>query len=255
MENVPLSRANRIRLAQVFAESPRPDLAIDSVLEGQMGKAFAEEGEGASVFAVRAGPFIYFAGDAASPAAPQMMDELLPGAFLMPSQSGFLEAALEHFGQRLEPVRRFSYSAQGLSWESLGRLAERSKYGSEIARMDLPFITRAWNRTDGIELSEFESPQDFLERGIGYHLSRGKKFIGGAYSSLVSSRGIEVSIFVRPDYRGQGIATVLACRLLQWCLEHHVAPHWDAANEESCKLAEKLGYLPAGEYTAHYVIP
>jgi predicted GNAT family acetyltransferase len=102
-------------------------------------------------------------------------------------------------------------------------------------------------------LSDFESVEDFLARGIGYGVMQNDTMIGVAYSSLICSKGIEVSIFVSPEHRRQGIATVLASYLLKWSLAHNLDPHWDAANPESCKLAEKLGYLPTGTYTAYYL--
>ena len=49
------------------------------------------------------------------------------------------------------------------------------------------------------------------------------------------------------------MAIVLGADLAAWCLEHAMAPHWDAANLESCGLAEKLGYSPIGKYQAHYL--
>ena len=58
---------------------------------------------------------------------------------------------------------------------------------------------------------------------------------------------------VDPKHHRQGIATALAAQLLTWCLENPVDPHWDAANAESCGLAEKLGYRKTGEYTAYYL--
>jgi len=72
-----------------------------------------------------------------------------------------------------------------------------------------------------------------------------------AWSSLVCSRGIEVSVSVAPEHRMRGMATVLSAYLVMWCLENGVQPHWDAANPESCRLAEKLGYTRAGTYRAH----
>ena len=98
-------------------------------------------------------------------------------------------------------------------------------------------MTQVWGQDHFIDVSDFESPSDFIERGIGYYLERNGKIIGAAYSSLVCSKGIEVSIFVADDYRRQGIATTLAAHLIKWCLENDMDAHWDAANPESCKLA------------------
>ena len=48
-----------------------------------------------------------------------------------------------------------------------------------------------------------------LQCHVGYGLLDGDTLTGVAYGSLACSRGIEVSIFVHPDYRRQGIATAL----------------------------------------------
>jgi GNAT superfamily N-acetyltransferase len=105
-----------------------------------------------------------------------------------------------------------------------------------------------------VELADFDSAEDFVQRGVGFYLESRGTLVGAAYSSLVCSRGVEVSIFVLEDYRRQGIATVLAGRLLPWCLENNARPNWDAANPESCRLAEKLGYTQTGQYEAHYLV-
>jgi GNAT superfamily N-acetyltransferase len=77
--------------------------------------------------------------------------------------------------------------------------------------------------------------------------------VGAAYSSLVCGRGIEVGVFVLEDCRRQGIATILASRLLKWCIENSAEANWGAANPELCRLAEKLGYIQTGEYQAYYL--
>jgi L-amino acid N-acyltransferase YncA len=76
--------------------------------------------------------------------------------------------------------------------------------------------------------------------------------VGIAYSSLVYSQGIEVSIYVAETHRRQGIATSLAASLLLACLQRRLHPNWDAANPESVKLAEKLGYHHTGSYEAYF---
>jgi RimJ/RimL family protein N-acetyltransferase len=81
------------------------------------------------------------------------------------------------------------------------------------------------------------------------------KVMGAAYSSLVSNTGVEMSVVIDPAYRLQGVATLLCALVLQYCLEKQISPHWDAANEESCKLAQKLGYRRLEDYTAYYLKP
>jgi hypothetical protein len=58
----PLTKANRIRLARAFYQTPRVDLSIACVVEGQMGAVFVDNVEQPTVFKIQSGPFVYFAG-------------------------------------------------------------------------------------------------------------------------------------------------------------------------------------------------
>lgn len=60
----PLTRANRLRLAQAFRNVPRVDVSIECVIEGQMGKAYVDDPVDPSAFKIQIGPFHYYAGDA-----------------------------------------------------------------------------------------------------------------------------------------------------------------------------------------------
>ena len=119
--------------------------------------------------------------------------------------------------------------------------------------MDVNFAQYLWEQDHFVDLSDYDSPEDFVKRGVGYYLEHDGQMIGATYASLVCSRGIEVSIFVQAAFRRRGIATLLASYLLRWCIERHVHPNWDAANPMSCGLAEKLGYRPLGQYQAYYL--
>jgi GNAT superfamily N-acetyltransferase len=135
----------------------------------------------------------------------------------------------------------------------LEKLSHESEFGKDVKRINLALATQVWGQDHSLDIPDFESPSDFIGRGIGYYAEKNGKMLGCAYSSLVCSQGIEVSIFVSEEYRRQGIATTLAAHLLKGCLGNHMDPHWDAANPESCTLAEKLGYLPKGAYQAYFL--
>lgn len=166
---------------------------------------------------------------------------------------GWIEGAETIYGEKLIRQERYSFSAEQLSAERLNKLSQGSPFKDRIKRIDLLFASRLWGQDHFVDLSDYDSPEDFVQRSIGYHLADGEWVLGAAYASLVCNKGIEVSIFVLPEHRCQGIATGLACHLLLWCLDNDMEAHWDAANPESCRLAEKLGYVPASTYHAHFL--
>lgn len=249
----PLTKTNRIRLAREFKHVPRVDLSIECILEGQMGRAFVDDGVHPTAFKIEVGPFFYFTGDAASPGGHTMLENIVPCTLFMPSSPGWIEAAKSMYGERLIGFDRHSFSSEHISAEHLDHLCQISAFREDVRQMDLSFTAQLWGQDHFIDLSDFDSAEDFVQRGIGFYLEKHGVVVGAAYSSLVCSKGIEVSLFVLGDYRRQGIATILASRLLKWCIANNADANWDAANPESCKLAEKLGYIQRGEYQAHYL--
>jgi GNAT superfamily N-acetyltransferase len=254
MIEYPLTKANRIRLACAFGKVRRVDLAIDCVLEGQMGTVVVDDVEQPTVFKIQSGPFIYFAGDALGPGAQTAIAALTPEMLLMPSGPGWLEAINQRYGERLVSFDRYCFSSEQLSLAHLTSLCSvSSKY--EILRMDAKFAAQRWGQEHSIDLSCFDSPNDFEQRGLGFYATLDDGCLGGAYSQLVCSRGIEISVYVMPQHRARGLGTLLASSLVKRCLEIGHAAHWDAANVESCRLAKKLGYVPNGIYQAYYLNP
>jgi GNAT superfamily N-acetyltransferase len=248
-----LTRPNRLRLAQAFASVPSVDISIDCVIEDQMGVAFVDTVDDPQFFMVEQDHFFcYFAGDLMTAAGRAFLANIPKGRFLMAGSDGWQDAVQSHFGEQAMPIKRYSYSSDSLSLDHLKNLAAANPNTPNVKRIDAAL---AGAEIPYMEIGALESFDDFVERGIGFSLIKDNVSLGVAYSSLVCSDGIEISIVVDPDHYRQGIATALACQLLIWCLEHSLSPHWDAANEESCSLAEKLGYTKIGEYTAIFLKP
>jgi GNAT superfamily N-acetyltransferase len=248
-----LTKANRLKVARTFRHNPRVDLSIECVIEGQMGAVFVDALQDPTVYRIVQGPFWYFAGQAGSAAGREMVRDLPAYTLLMPSPSDWIEVAKEVHGANLIEFGRYSFTSDGLAREHLEKLLSRSKFRDALEPIDMGMASQFRGDTEHfVDLSAFDSAEDFAARGVGFCLRIGERVVAAAYSSLVCSKGIEVSIFVEPKHRERGIATALGSKLVLHCLERGLEPHWDAANAESCKLAEKLGYRRSGTYTAYY---
>lgn len=248
-----LSKANRLRLAHAFRNHKRVDCSIDCVVEGQMGRAFADDLRCPTAFRITTGPFWYFAGDASSPGAQALIQDLPAYSLLMPCPPEWMAAAHKVFPDRLVPFTRCSFSPDRLSEAHLAGLFENSPYRDRVVPLEAAVVARLAARPESyLEIGDFDSPADFLERGLGFAALQGETVMGVAYSSLVCSRGIEVSIYVEERCRERGMATALASRLLLECRRRAMRPNWDAANPESCGLAKKLGYVYVEAYEAYY---
>ena len=249
----PLTKSNRIQVAKAFRKVPRVDISIECVTEGQMGKCFVDDLIEPTAFEIRLGPFHYFAGNASGLGGQELLKSLTPYNLFMPSGDGWLAAGRNMYGDRLVNFDRYSFSSEKLSLRHLQELCQGREGVPDVKQMDSALVAQFQGQEHFIDISDFDSPDDFSERGIGYYMEDEGEVIGAAYSSLVSSKAIEVSVYVLEAYRRKGIATILAAHLLLWCLQNSMDAHWDAANPESCKLALKLGYVPTGDYQANYL--
>ncbi len=214
-----------------------------------MGRAYVDDPQRPTAWRITAGPFWYFAGDANGPGGRALLAEFPAYNLLMPSPPEWAAAAQERFGDKLVAFPRYSFSAEGLSENHLSAVLDNSPHRDHVRRVDADLLARADNY---VEYDDFDSPADFLERGIAYTQMEEEKLTGAAYSSLVCNRGIEVSLFVDEAYRRRGIATAVSAALLLECVRRGRRPNWDAANQESCKIAESLGYTFLGSYEAYY---
>ncbi len=180
-----------------------------------------------------------------------MLRGLPPYTLIMPSPPEWIAAAQQMYADRLVPLRRYSFSSRYLSIAHLDDLLSRSESADRIMRIDTSIATLAWDDPQRfIDMSQFDSAEHFVERGTGFCLVDDGSVIGAAYSSLVCSKGIEVSLFVQPEQRRRGIGTALAVVAIRHCLENGIDPHWDAANPQSRRLAERLGYVHTATYHA-----
>lgn len=256
MHELELTKVNRLKVARAFRFSKRVDFSIECAIEGQLGQVFVDDLSEPAAYCIRVGPFGYFAGDAQSMGAHRLMETFPVYHLLMPSPVGWLSLAQEIFGAQLKSFPRYSFSADQLSPEHLTRLLESSSFRGRVIPLNEDLTLQVIGQPDSfLDLSDFDSAADFIARGFGYTILDNEKIIGIAYSSLVCSQGIEVSVYVEEAYRRRGVATTLSSRLLLESLMYNLRPNWDAANPESVKLATKLGYRYLGSYDAYYHTP
>lgn len=248
-----LTKANRLNIAQAFRGNKRVDFSIECAVEGQLGRVFVDDPGQPAAYCLRVGPFGYFAGDAGSAAARELMAGFPAYHLLMPSPAEWLELAQEIFGAHLVAFTRYSFSPAQLSTGHLSHLLAGARWRDRVVPISLELASQAAGQQDSfLDLSDFDSAADFVERGLGYAVLDGGKMAGAAYSSLVCSQGIEVSVYVEERHRQRGVATALCSRLLLDCLALGLRPNWDAANAESVRLARKLGYAFVETYDAYY---
>ena len=256
IQELALDEPVRRSLAAAFSATPRVDCGIDAAIEGQMGRILADDAADPGVLAIRQGPFWYLAGNADHPAAGDLVAAIPPFSLVMPASTAWTALLERRLGDRLEAVPRVSFGADSLSVDHLASLVAGSAHRDQVHAVNADLAARLATMPDAwFDLEGYASPADFAARGIGFAVLDGDDIAGAAWSSLACRAAIEVSVFVDERHRQRGVATAVAARLVLECLGRSLRPNWDAANEESCRLAMKLGFVPAGSYLAHYVRP
>lgn len=86
--------------------------------------------------------------------------------------------------------------------------------------------------------SQFDSIDDFIDRGVGYAILNKGQVVSAATSFSIFDDGIEIEIASHPEHRRKGLAMIVASALILDCLDRGKYPSWDGANSESVELAK-----------------
>lgn len=88
----------------------------------------------------------------------------------------------------------------------------------------------------------------YARTGLGVLLLEAGEPVSGASGYVSYPGGIEIQVETRADRQGRGYAMLSSAYLVRLCHQRGLAATWDAANEASARLAEKLGYRRVGPY-------
>lgn len=266
LQEVPPAALDRVR--PLFADLPGLHSTLHAALEGAMGSVFADNAERPTMAIVHL-DFYLLGGDAAAADAERALHDLLGGA---PAAEG--ERALRDVAS---PASVIAAS----SWEPLLRRV----WGDALAtRTRVAFRSGDWDRRrlrafgdalpDGMKVRRigpndahrfeelaaplvynFDSLDDFVERGVGFGIEHEGRFISGCASCAISSHSLEFEIQTHPDYQRRGFAGATAAAMIEHCLDAGLEPCWDAHNSMSEALATKLGFVAPTPYTAYGLPP
>lgn len=229
-----------------------------SCLQGEMGKVWADEEAHPLCAQLILGDFCFFAGNAKLPGAQELVRHM-PKELLAVPRDGEWGALIEkcHWG-RCRKYQRYAIKKERevFDREKLLGLASSLPEGYRLASLDE--AAYGWCRTSPWArdfCSQFDSWEDYRDRGLGVVVCHGQEIVGGASSYSVYREGIEIEVDTREDHRRRGLAAACCARLILECLDRGKYPSWDAANLNSVALAEKLGYHLDRPYTTYAVVP
>lgn len=241
----------RKQLAHVFS-GHNPGLIPVAILEGQIGKVFADSDTPRfAVLEVPEAKVAILGGDARHPLAHSYMQRLPRYTNLFFTSADFATLAHQIHPKTWVEFTRHAFSAEQLDLSRINTFKAKLPAGIRVERISLSLakqLTERENRFAEAHTLSFESPEDFVARGIGYCALAGNQIVCVASSFAVCEGGIEIQIDTSRKFKGRGIATSVAAHLIAHCLENDLTPSWDAATEISAQFAKKLGYVEVAAY-------
>lgn len=233
---------------------------IQSCLQGMMGSAQADRLPQPRAARIDIGDFCFLAGDAQALEARELVLAFPAGfsgeALLMvPPDREWEKLIQECHAGSCQRVTRYAFEQQAdFSREKLMAFRDALPKGYRLEQIDGERYGQAIRQKWSADLcSQFESCQDYLQRGLGFCVLYGKELVCGASSYTVYRGGLEIQIDTREDHQRRGLARACAAALILECLKRGIFPSWDAANLPSRALAEQLGYRFRREYPVYAV--
>lgn len=248
----PVALEKRQALGGLFLDYPWNYLP-HAILEGSHGDALVDDSANPKVafLVLPKLQLMILGGDAEQPGMVRLLKELPHPTALMFAAPGWQELVADTLEGSLIHITRYAFTSEKLSRSHLQRLRAALPEGFRLAQMDLALAKQL--KQEKSEFSEdhlvnFDSPEDFFQRGFGYCILQGEQIVCAATTFVVCRRGVEIQINTREPQRRKGLASAAAAALILHSLERGLDPNWDAASPISARLAEKLGYTPQGEY-------
>jgi len=249
---ISVEKKDRKRLSKFFKDY-KWNYLPDAILEGHVGEALVDNKSNPGVAVLKIPKLKLFipGGSANHPAARDFLAHLPKLSSLIFASGGWEESFKEIQAGKFFGMQRYTFNSEKLDINYLRKLVSQIPNGYQLTRMDLNMTQKLTAEKSSFasgHLLNFDSPEDFFSRGFGFCILERDEIASVATTFIISSGGIEIQVSTREKQRRKGLATAAAAQLLIHSLQNGLNPNWDAENEKSAKLAQKLGYIPQGNY-------
>lgn len=232
------------------------DTMILSCIQGHMGKAYVDNIEKPTVAEVIVGVFVFLAGDPNAGAAEELLNNLPENCLVVGSTDEWKNRIEKSHKGHVDKFQRYAFKKDPkyLNYNHIKGFLSTLPEGYELKKVDKTIAyDKSFHEVSEAFTEQFDSIDDYLNRGVGFCILHEGKVVCGASSYSIYDNGIEIEIDTHPKYRRKGLATVAAAALILDCLDRGIYPSWDAANLTSVHLAEKLGYVMDDPYDTYHI--
>jgi RimJ/RimL family protein N-acetyltransferase len=242
------------KVSQLFAPHTLAKSLIFPCMKKGLGSIIVDNPDSPSVAMYSTPLMVFVAGDANSPTAKEMVMSVQPYVLFMTYDKNWKILLEREWGDKLVTDVRTHMDHSTLDIHHLRELKSGLKQEYALKKLDLAAAVQIKNDYSIPIRLYFGSIKSLVEKGIGFCVMQGDKVASIAYTSFPFIDEFEIQVFTEEslEYRRKGLATIASAALLVYALERGLTPHWDAANENSIKLALKLGYSNPKTWEAYY---
>ncbi|MGL4570577.1 MAG: GNAT family N-acetyltransferase [Clostridium sp.] len=242
------------RLSNIF--KGMHDTCILSALQGYMGTIWVDNVQDPMAAQIIVGDFVFYAGQSDLVEAKELLENLPNNSLVIVEDSKWGDKIENIYKGNIDKFQRYAFKkdVESLDINKIESFISKLPKGYELKKVDFNIAnSKSFNELSEDFTAQFNSVEDFINRGTGYCIFHGEKVVSGATSYSIYNNGIEIEIDTHEEHRQKGLATVVAAALILECLKEGKYPSWDAANLNSVKLAKKLGYVLDKPYDTYYV--
>jgi GNAT superfamily N-acetyltransferase len=244
----------RIRARSLFrSDDPLTAIVLGGMQSG-LGSLSVDDSARPRVVRLSLGCYQAFAGDPALVAARRLTADVSgPIELVYANDPAWRALILEvHAGRvRDRPMECFDPSA--LDPPRLRAQLARAPAEYELRPLDAGLVAQLDAELEPHALQVYASGASFLAGGFGFGVVVGDRLVACSSTYTLAPGHAEIAIATRAAHRGQGLAELVAARILLHCLEQGIEPHWSASNPVSQRLALRLGYRPGGPCEVLYL--
>jgi len=197
-----------------------------------------------------------YAGDVNSKAAIELLCNIPEHIYAIVDTDDWKKLIENIHNERTEKFTRFRFekNREHLDPKHLQGYLSMLPEGYELKRIDESLVNEAsLHEVSPDFTSQFDSAQDYLNRGLGFCIVHRGKVVSGASSFSIFDNGLEIEVATDDDHRNMGLATIVSSALILDCIEKGIYPNWDAVDQKSHDLAKKLGYVLSQPYDTYYI--
>lgn len=234
------------------------EVLVRGAMEGTMGRVFVPQLEDSSYCLIHVCDFAYVLG--VPPNGERALDlksqiyEVCSHDFITPGDERWEVWLEDEFQGKYRLMSRYALKKDENHFDkpALEGYKKNIPEGIRIRRIDERMyhlaLKEEWSRDF---VSNFEDEKRFMNDGLGYVATKGREILSGCSAYGYSGGMVEIRVATRKDCQRQGLALACSAAFLLECMERGIYPNWDAANERSVSLAEKLGYIFHRKYQVY----